>query len=327
MARVWFRSALGAALVSLALATASQAADRPASEPRIEEALTNILTLSRPNQDGLATVWDGNKYVQCRHLADRTLRCEAAGALLQPSLAAVLTQERVAKLSALGWHLEPAFGNYVQILPADQPPGQIADKLAEALRQGYDADLANLQVETDWIPSQRCPPRNGPGQNLAGLINNARSMASTAIYGCAYVPAELPPIHSAADLIAFYGARVTGEVQRLRVNASRRVFLVLQAGAGYLQCEPQTSPDAFYCEAESAYSWPVLSQILTAERIGILHKAGFADPGRSSNYWRDYPFADFDDATVAHALLTILYDAYGYSGTPKLVIRTEKGRS
>jgi hypothetical protein len=37
------------------------------------------MTLLRPGQDGLATVWDGNKYVQCRLMADRTLRCEAAG--------------------------------------------------------------------------------------------------------------------------------------------------------------------------------------------------------------------------------------------------------
>jgi hypothetical protein len=42
-------------------------ADSPpqASKSRIEAALDNILTLERPGQDGYATTWDGNKYVQC----------------------------------------------------------------------------------------------------------------------------------------------------------------------------------------------------------------------------------------------------------------------
>ena len=41
----------------------------------IEATLDNITNLNRPGQDGYATVWDGNKYVQCRRLADRrTLR-------------------------------------------------------------------------------------------------------------------------------------------------------------------------------------------------------------------------------------------------------------
>src|SRR5437870_6337505 len=65
---------------------------------RVETALANVTALNRPGQDGFATVWDGNKYVQCRRLPDQALRCESAGALMQPSLARVLTPERVARL-------------------------------------------------------------------------------------------------------------------------------------------------------------------------------------------------------------------------------------
>ena len=52
------------------------------SKSRIEAALAkNIMSLDRPGQDGYATIWDGNKYVQCGRRQDRSLRCEAAGAL------------------------------------------------------------------------------------------------------------------------------------------------------------------------------------------------------------------------------------------------------
>lgn len=97
-------------------------------QSRVEAALTNIMTLNRPGEDGFATVWDGNKYVQCRFTRDRQLRCEAAGALLQPSLSHILAPERIARLTALGWRFDPSFGNYVQNIPSDWPASQIADK-------------------------------------------------------------------------------------------------------------------------------------------------------------------------------------------------------
>jgi uncharacterized membrane protein len=58
----------------------------PANQTQIEAALENIGALERPGQQGLATIFDGNKYIQCRRMTDHALRCEAAGALLQPSL-------------------------------------------------------------------------------------------------------------------------------------------------------------------------------------------------------------------------------------------------
>jgi hypothetical protein len=97
----------------------------------------------------LATVCDGNKYVQCRRISDPTLHCEAAGALIQVSLAHVLTPERVGRLAAMGWMLDPSFGNYVQTFRPDASAEDIADRILAALSQGYDADLQNLETETN----------------------------------------------------------------------------------------------------------------------------------------------------------------------------------
>jgi hypothetical protein len=206
----------------------------------MEATLDNITNLNRPGQDGYATIWDGNKYVQCRRLPDRSLRCESAGALIQSSLEHVLTPERTARLTALGWRLDPSFGNYVQVFPADAASSLVADKIIRVLREAYDADVADLDVQSTCIRSEPCPPRNGPSQNLAGIVNNALAMAATAVHACAYKPKadlgpSLPAI-SAGELIGFYGAKVTAEIQRLRVNARRDVFAAFEAGIGYVQC-------------------------------------------------------------------------------------------
>ena len=299
-------------------------------QSRVEAALVNVLNLNRPGEDGLATIWDGNKYVQCRFTRDHVLRCESAGAVLQPSLAHVLVPERVARLTALGWRFDPSFGNYVQVIPSDWPASQIADKILQALAEGYEAELAKLQVRTDWITSQPCPPRNGPSQNLAGMINDAPSMAATAIRGCTYVPKSdlgpSTPAGSTAELIDLYKARVTGEIARLRVNTDRNIFAVFGAGIGYIQCRPDSSPPSIYCEAQSADSWAALASVLTPDRVAQLHASGFSDPGRGPNYWKNYPLDLIDDAGIARELLTILHDVYCYNGVPTLKVGTEKGR-
>jgi hypothetical protein len=300
-------------------------------QSRVEAAVSNIMTLNRPGEDGLATVWDGNKYIQCRFTRDHVLRCESAGALLQPSLAHVLMPERVARLTTLGWRFDPSFGNYVQVIPSDWPASQIADKILQALAEVYQADPTKLEVRTDWIKAQPCPPRNGPTQNLAGMINDAPSMAATAIHDCAYVPkpdlGPSTPAGSTAELIDFYKARVSGEIARLRVNFERNIFTVFGAGIGYIQCRPNSSPPSIYCEAQSADSWDALASVLTPERVAHLHEVGFTDPGRGPNYWKNYPLDQIDDVGMARELLTILHDVYGYNGLPTLKIVTEKGRS
>jgi len=240
----------------------------------------------------------------------------------------MLVAERVTRLAALGWRLDPSFGNYVQIFPPDLPASQITDKILQLLAEGYDVDLTHLEVQTTWVASEPCPPRNGPSQNLAGIVSNAPSMAATAVHACAYKPepdlGPSLPAGSTAELISLHRGRVTGEIQRLRVNIDRRVFVMLDTDIGYVQCAPQSSLPAIYCEAESADSWPALTGVLTPDRVTRLHAAGFADPGRSPNYWKTYPVDQVDDAAITRELLAILHDVYGYTGLPKLEMKTEE---
>jgi hypothetical protein len=101
------------------------------------------------------------------------------------------------------------------------------------------------------------------------------------------------------------------------------VYFVLDTGGGYIQCGAQ-APRAIYCEAQSAQSWPVLSRILTTERVAHLYAAGYAEPGRGPNYSKSYSIDRSSDASIAEELLTLLHDAYGYDGKPGLVFKTEK---
>ncbi|MEA2943060.1 MAG: hypothetical protein QOD09_3589 [Bradyrhizobium sp.] len=292
---------------------------------RIDEALQNITALVRAGRVGYATFWDGNKYIQCRRLPERALRCEAAGTTMQPSLRNALTGDRLGRLAALGWALDPSFGNYAQTFAADMPTSRVADQILRALNEAYGAEPSNLEVQTEWVADVACPPRNGPSQNLAGLISDAPSMRKFALRACSYTPDSQTPqmAGSSAELIAIYRATTTAEIQRLRINAGRKVYVSFNAGIGYVQCMPETPPTAMYCEAQSAESWPALVTILTDERISRLRAAGYADPGRAPNYWKSYPLDKFSDAAIATELLTILHEVYGYTGATKLKILTE----
>jgi hypothetical protein len=320
--------AVGCAAIALAsiVLPVFAAADPPlASQSRIEAALKNMIALDRPGEIGLATFFEGNKYVQCRQMADHKLRCESGGARMQPSLAHVLTPEKIERLAAGGWAFDDSFGNYAQVFAAEAPPSEIAAKILRALAEGYDADLTQLEAKTDWIAGEPCPARVGPSQNLAGSINDAPALARTAIYACAYAAPHADAIHAASDLVDIYGKRVTGEIQHLHINIDRDIYVIFQASIGYVQCAPMNPPPAIYCEAQSADSWPALTAVLTPERVARLHAAGYVDPGHAPNYSRSYPLDKFDEGAVARELLTILYDVYGYSGEPKLRIITEKG--
>jgi hypothetical protein len=289
----------------------------------IEQALQNIISLSRPGKVGYAALWDGNKFVQCRRMSDSKLRCEAAGSVMQPSLRNVLTGERLNRLAALGWALDPNFGNYVRTFSPDIPLHYVATQIAQVLSEVYDANVAKLEAYTRWMDDVPCPPRSGPSQNLAGSVNDAPSMRAVAILDCSYTAPSAPAqkIASADDLIAFYGAAVTAEIQRLRINSTARVFVIFDAGIGYVQCAPDDN--AIYCEAQSEESWPALAAILTPDRVAWLKTAGYSDPGRAPNYWKIYPFDKFPDPAIAGEILTILYRVYGYAGAAELKIKTE----
>lgn len=326
MAMSRFQTLLAASLLTACPARGEPSPPLP-SQAALVEALDNVIALDRPGQDGYATVWDGNKYVQCRHMPDGALRCEASGSLMQPSLARVLTPAKLARLGELGWTLDPHFGNYVQTFPGGRPVGMVAGEILTLLMEVYGVDPGTTGILTDWVKSERCPPRNGPKQNLAGMVSAAPAMAATAVHDCSFTPpSELlhqPAARSAQDLIDTYGARTTGEVARLRVNLLRRVHLILDTDVGYVQCAPEPVPPSIYCEAASADSWTVLASVLTPERLARLHALGFADPGRSQNYEKAYPLDTADNAAIARQLLTVLYEVYGYDGLQKLRFMTE----
>lgn len=302
-------------------------ADRAGAVRLIGAALQNVAALNRPDKVGYATVWDGNKYVQCANSLRHGWRCEAAGSLMQPSLERVLTPERKARLGTLGWRADPAFGNYVQLFSAQTPLNEIAEHVLGTLVDVYGAGPGDVEVQTWWVRDEDCPPRNGYSQNLAGIVNDAPGMAATAVHACAFEPTRGVESDGAAEtaaaLVSRYGAKVAAEIERLRLNHDRAVFVVFDAGIGYVQCQPEP-PAAIYCEAQSADSWPALADVLTPERIAQLHAVGFADPGRAPNYSKTYP-AQFGDDIIATELLTLLHDVYGYNGVATLAVKTEDG--
>lgn len=295
---------------------------------RIDEALQNITTLVRDGRIGYATAWEGNAFVQCRRMPDRQMRCESAGTALQPSLRNVLTDERIKRLIALGWALDSSFGNYTRTFSAAEPTAAIAGQIEQILREAYAADLGSFGLSTRWVADVPCPPRVGRSQNLAGSVNDMPSMRSVVVHSCSHAPERPVPqtVSSAKQLVSLYGSVVTSELQRLRINVKRRIYAVFDIGIGYVQCMPETSPAAILCEAQSMESWPALAALLTPKRIARLHAAGFADPGRTPNYWKVYSLDKFTDATIASELLTILHDVYNYTGAIKLKVKTEQNK-
>ena len=246
---------------------------------------------------------------------------------MQPTLGRLLTPERLGRLDALGWRLDAHFGNYARTMPATLAVKDMTALVIRTLVEGYGADAAQLEANSAWIVRQQCPPRSGPKQPLAGSINDSASMAPYALHSCAMVVSGNRPAQSVADLVDRYGARVTGEIQRLIVNRDDHfIHLVLNTKAGYVQCAPNAPPPSINCEAASADSIPTLAAVLNADRVARLHALGYADPDRVSNYAKAFPIAKAEASPIALELLTILYDVYGYRGTPKLGIWTERGR-
>jgi len=169
--------------------------------------LDNIRNVTRPRQDGYATIWQGQAFVQCHALSDQSLRCEAAGTTMQPSLAQVLTPDRKQRLTSLGWRLDPSFGAYTQTFPASLSLDQAADRILSVLSQAYGADLTRIDVQTRWVAHLACPPRHGPGQNLAGLVDDDPMMAATSVKGCAYSPPAMAATGDSVGLSHLTGSQ------------------------------------------------------------------------------------------------------------------------
>ncbi len=107
------------------------------------------------------------------------------------------------------------------------------------------------------------------------------------------------------------------------MNISQRIYIIFDTGIGYVQCMPETTPPAIYCEAQSAETWAPLSAVLSPERILLLHKAGYTDPGRALNYWKLYPLETSTDDSIAREITGVLHTVYGYTGSQKLEYNTE----
>jgi len=99
----------------------------------------------------------------------------------------------------------------------------------------------------------------------------------------AYIPPpDLAPrlvSGSVAELIDIYGARIAGEIKRLRINSEREIYVIFDSEIGFFQCSPEPAREV-YCEAQSADAWPALAAVLTPERVERLHAAGFTDGKR-----------------------------------------------
>lgn len=280
------------------------------------EALENISVIHRPGQVGYATIWDGNKYVQCYGIGAEGTRCEAAGVLMQPSLERAIRPDALAEQ---GWAVDASFGNFVRTFAEDAVPADIAAAALAVLSAAYDANPSWIEIRTQWLPESQCPPRNGPSQNLAGMIND---MAAS-VPACSYEEMALLQAAALAASPDLYEPAVAAEIQRLRLNASEPVFAVFDAGIGYVQCAPDHVSSAIYCEAQSAESWPALATILTPDRVDLLHAAGYSDPGRSPNYWKNYATDRETDLAIAGEILTLLHEVYGFTGEWDLEVHTD----
>lgn len=132
-------------------------------------------------------------------------------------------------------------------------------------------------------------------------------------------------IQSADQLNATLGPTVSIQITRLRAEMARpHTFVVFEGPVGYVQCIPDKQSAEIFCEAQSVESYEGLRPVLTPERVAILHKLGYADPGDNSpNYGKEHPLKQYSDDAIAHEVLLILHDVYGYVGTPRLKIRTK----
>ena len=316
------------------------AADQP-PVPTVIKAIREVLVPRRPKQDGILTVNEGMLYVQCQNRAETSVwRCEAAGLEGEPWLRNVLTVERQEKLIALGFKPEKTFGNFVRIFPRSTRPGALASTLMTVLTQVYGADADDIEALTDWLPTQSCHPRIMAGHDRGGSVAAMHwGFAQDISRGCRItentngmnyidpttVTPGAPP-DGEIDLDARYSTLIAAQINRLE-GGQKHIWAIFEAGAPYVQCKFDPDDHAIYCEAASddAVGSP-LAGILTPARRRKLLDAGFEPPGKEMNFSRLYPLDRYDDAAVAHALLAVLHDAYGYGGAPGMVLKTESGK-
>ena len=310
----------------------------------IEAAVRAVLMPQRPGLDGVLTVADGGIYIQCLARARTSRwRCEAAGFEGQSWLTHVLTPGRQDTLIARGFTPDHETGNFVRDVPRSLPPEDLAALLIGVLTDGYGVPRDEIEVYSDWLPSRRCHLRLSADNVEGGALVTAHYGLESirhASYSCSivtrpnamnYDDRKLPvpgmPASGPVDLDARYGAAMAAQLLRLEgKKPGEHRYAIFGIGTGYVQCLADVKGQQMYCEAASddAVGLP-LARILTPARKAKLLAAGFEPPGQSMNYARMYPYREYDPRAMAHALLAVLREGYGYQGAPELTLSIEHG--
>ncbi len=311
-------------------------------EVRIEAGVREVSVPQRPGIDGVLTVADGGIYVQCLARANaQRWRCEAAGFEGQSWLTHVLTPGRQDTLVARGFTPDHETGNFVRDLPRSLPPEDLAALLIGVLTDGYGVPRDEIEVYSDWLPARPCHLRLSADNVDGGALvthHYGRESIRYASFSCRIVthpnamnyddpkaPVPGAPTSGPVDLDARYGAAMAAQLLRLEGKPpGEDRYAIFGIGTGYVQCLADVKEQQMYCEAASddAVGLP-LARILTPARKAKLLAAGFEPPGQSMNYARMYPFRDYDPRAMAHALLGVLREGYGYEGAPELTLSTE----
>jgi hypothetical protein len=174
----------------------------------------------------------------------------------------------------------------------------------------------------------------GFGQSLNGIVAPPSALGMTAL-GSAYSPPKhiattlLPPIAptpipklTAPDLVAIYKSQLERQLQRLKTKSDHDLFIIMDSESGYIQFRMDLENRIIFCEAASVKSSPLIAQRLTHGNIARLHKAGFADPGVTPNYWKIYPLERFTDAAIAEETISLMHNVYNYEGGQPINILT-----
>jgi len=315
----------------------------PAPKAEIADGIASVLLVENDKTDGILTVSEGNLYVQClnSHFLPQW-RCESAGAEGQPWLHHVLTSDRQAKLAELGFVPDPETGNFVALLPKATAPKLLAGVILQVLTEAYGALPEEIEVKAEKLRSTHCHRRIKPGHDRGrAILTGSIGFKQDAEKNCKLK--SRPDEAEAADdndgneggtattaapgidVDARYLAPMAAELDRVR-RAGPHTYVIFEAEPAYVQCMHDAEGKRMYCEAVSEDAvGKQIARILTPERKAKLIAAGFAPPGRTMNYSRFYPEAEYNTTLLAKALLRILKNVYGYQGATAIEVRTEAG--
>lgn len=312
----------------------------PTPKTAINEGIAAVLLVTNDKADGILTVSESNLYVQCldSHLLPQW-RCEAAGIEGQPWLRGVLTPEHQAKLAALGFLPDPETGNFVAQPPKAIAPETLAGTILQVLTDIYGAKPEEIDVKAEKLRASRCHRRIKPGHDRGrAILTRSIGFKQDAEKTCKLKShtgetrdandaddddTDPAPAAPGIDVDARYLAPMAAELDRVR-RAGPNAHVIFIATPTYVQCLHDSEGKRMYCEAASEDAvGKSLAHILTPERTAKLIAAGFAPPGRTMNYSRFYPEAEYNMPLLAKALLRVLKEAYGYQGAPPMNVATE----